>query len=58
MTNIISFIFVSFLYFIALFLSGYIRLYRIAKVKIRIIIIIQSIIFVIGEVFIGIYIFH
>lgn len=55
MSKLISFICVSFLYFIVLFLSGYIRLYLMAKLKFRTIIIIQSIVFFIGEVFIGMF---
>lgn len=42
------------LFIIALFLSGYIRLHCMAKLKLRTIIIIQSLVFIVGEIIMGI----
>lgn len=50
MSKILDFFLCSFLYLIALFLGGFFRLHLMAKMKIRNIIFIQSLLFIIGEV--------
>ena len=57
MSKILFLLFVSLLYLIFLVLFGYIRLYLMSKIKIRNIIIIQSVLFIIGEIILGIYFF-
>ena len=57
MDNIIGFLEGSFLILIALFLGGFFKLYLQAKMKIRTILIISTIMFILGEAYLIYYIF-
>ena len=57
MSKILDFFLYSFLYLIALFFGGFFRLHLMTKMKIRNIIFIQSLLFIIGEVGLALHFF-